>query len=47
MRFLMKILFAPVIAVLAVVVWILAAVLSMTAWVFGLAGYFLLFWDWG
>jgi len=40
MRFLMKILLAPVIAVLAVVVWILAAVLSMTAWVFRLAGTF-------
>ena len=40
MRFLMKILCAPIIAVLAITVWILAAVLRMTAWVFGLAGTF-------
>ena len=40
MRFLMKILCAPIIAVLAITVWILAAVLRMTAWVFGLTGTF-------
>ena len=38
MRFLLKILFAPVIAVLAVLVWLCALVLSMSAWVFGIIG---------
>ena len=38
MRFLLKILFAPVIAVLAVSVWLCALVLSMSAWVFGIIG---------
>ena len=40
MRFLMKVLFSPVIAVLAVVVWILATMLRMTSWVYGLVGTF-------
>ena len=38
MRFLLKILFTPVIAVLAVSVWLCALVLSMSAWVFGIIG---------
>lgn len=38
MRFLLKILFTPVIAVLAVFVWLCALVLSMSAWVFGIIG---------
>jgi len=39
-RFLVKILCAPVIAVLAVLVWLLATMLRMTAWIFGLTGIF-------
>lgn len=36
MRFILKILFAPVIAILAVVSWLCGFALSMSAWVFGL-----------
>ena len=38
MRFIMKILFAPVIAILAVSVWILALMLKLSAWCFGILG---------
>ena len=35
MKFILKILFAPVIAVLAIVIWILALSLRLSAWFFG------------
>ena len=38
MRFVLKILFAPVIAVLAVIVWFFAFILNLSAVVFGIAG---------
>lgn len=38
MRFILKILLAPVIAVLAVFVWILALMLRLSAWFFGILG---------
>jgi len=38
MKVILKILFAPIIAVLAIVIWILALMLSLSAWVFGIAG---------
>ena len=38
MRFLLKILFAPIIAVLAVVIWFSAFVLSLSSAIFGIAG---------
>lgn len=38
MRFLLKIVFAPVIVVLAVLVWLSALALKMSAWVFGIIG---------
>lgn len=38
MKFLMKLLFAPIIAVLAVLVWLCGTALSLSAWVFGLVG---------
>lgn len=38
MKFILKILFAPVIAVLAIVIWILALSLRLSAWVFGILG---------
>ena len=38
MKILLKILFAPVIAVLAVLIWFCAFVLQLSAWIFGLAG---------
>ena len=38
MKFILKILFAPVIAVLAVIIWILAFVLKLSAWFFGILG---------
>ncbi|MDD4509422.1 MAG: CD1845 family protein [Oscillospiraceae bacterium] len=38
MRILMKILFAPVIIVLTLFVWICSGLLYCSAWVFGLAG---------
>lgn len=37
MRFVLKILFAPVIAVLAVIVWFFAFILNLSAVVFGIA----------
>ena len=38
MKFILKILFAPVIAILAVVIWIFALMLKLSAWVFGIIG---------
>ena len=38
MRFILKILFAPVIAILAVFIWILALMLRLSAWFFGILG---------
>lgn len=38
MKFILKILFAPVIAVLAIAIWIFALMLRLSAWVFGIAG---------
>lgn len=38
MKFILKILFAPVIAFLAIVIWIFALMLRLSAWVFGIAG---------
>lgn len=37
MKFVLKILFAPVIAVLVVLVSVLALILNLSAWVFGIA----------
>ena len=37
MKFILKILFAPVIAFLAIVIWIFALMLRLSAWVFGIA----------
>ena len=38
MKFILKILFAPVIAALAVIIWIFAFVLKLSAWFFGILG---------
>jgi len=38
MKLILKILFAPVIAVLAIFIWLCAAMLHLSAWVFGIAG---------
>lgn len=38
MRFLLKILFAPITAILAVIIWFFAFLLSLSSFVFGLAG---------
>lgn len=38
MKFILKILFAPVITALAVIIWILAFVLKLSAWFFGILG---------
>ena len=38
MKFILKILFAPIVAVLAVITWLFALALSMSAWVFGIVG---------
>ena len=38
MKFILTILFAPVIAVLAIVIWILALSLRLSAWFFGILG---------
>ena len=38
MKFILKILFAPIIAILAVVSWLFGLALSMSAWVFGIIG---------
>lgn len=36
MKFILKILFAPVIAVLAIFIWLCGLMLSMSAWAFGI-----------
>ena len=38
MKFILKILFAPVIAILAVTIWIFALMLKISAWFFGIIG---------
>ena len=38
MKVISKILFAPVIAALALTIWILALILRLSAWVFGILG---------
>ena len=38
MKLILKILFAPVIAVLATFIWLCAAMLHLSAWVFGILG---------
>jgi len=38
MKFLLKILLAPAIAVLAIVVWLCGLTLKLSAWVFGILG---------
>ena len=38
MKFLLKILFAPVIVVLTLIIWLFALVLRLSAWVFGILG---------
>ena len=38
MKVILKILFAPVIAALAIIIWIFAFALSLSAWVFGILG---------
>ena len=45
MKFILKILFAPVIAILAVVIWIFALMLKLSAWVFGILGLAILLLD--
>ena len=36
MKFLLKILFAPVIVILTLVIWLFALILRLSAWVFGI-----------
>lgn len=36
MKFILKILFAPVIAILAVIIWLSALMLKLSAWAFGI-----------
>lgn len=36
MKFILKILFAPVIAILAVIIWLSSLMLKLSAWVFGI-----------
>ena len=38
MRFLLKVVFAPAIAILAVLIWICGLTLKLSAWVFGIIG---------
>ena len=38
MKFLLKILFAPVIVVLTLIIWTFALILRLSAWVFGIIG---------
>ena len=38
MKFILKILFAPVIAILAIVIWTFALMLKLSAWVSGIIG---------
>ena len=36
MKFILKILFAPIVAILAIIAWVCGLTLSMSAWVFGI-----------
>lgn len=38
MKFLLKILFAPVIVILTLIIWLFALILRLSAWVFGIIG---------
>lgn len=38
MKFLLKILFAPVIVILTLIIWTFALILRLSAWVFGIIG---------
>ena len=38
MKFILKILFAPIVAILAIIAWVCGLTLSMSAWVFGIIG---------
>ena len=38
MKFLLKILFAPVIVILTLIIWLFALTLRLSAWVFGIIG---------
>ena len=38
MKFLLKILFAPVIIILTLIIWTFALILRLSAWVFGIIG---------
>ena len=38
MRFLLKIVFAPAIAILAILIWLCGLTLKLSAWVFGIIG---------
>ena len=38
MKFLLKILFAPVIVILTLIIWLFALILRLSAWVFGIVG---------
>ena len=38
MKFLLKILFAPIIVILTLVIWTFALILRLSAWVFGIIG---------
>ena len=38
MKILLKIMFAPIIAVLALVIWLCGLALSLSAWIFGILG---------
>lgn len=38
MKFILKILFVPIIVVLAIAIWLSAFILRLSAWVFGLVG---------
>ena len=38
MKFILKILFAPIVAILAIIAWVCGLTLSMSAWFFGIIG---------
>lgn len=38
MKFLLKILFAPIIVILTLIIWTFALILRLSAWVFGIIG---------
>lgn len=38
MKFILKILFAPIVAILAIIAWVCGLMLSMSAWAFGIIG---------